>query len=96
MAASSAADEAQPEDQVVWLWPCNEQAWLHWCEVQTQWRGIGMGGATGLDYASVTAYLREAVPKRKPRADIFEGIRAAERATLAVWAAARENNKRDC
>ena len=92
--AAAGAPEPEQDKPIAWLWPCNVQAWCHWCEVQTQWR-VGMGGATGLDYAGVTAYLRDAITSRKPRTEVFEGIRAAERATLGVWAQQREDNKRD-
>jgi predicted peroxiredoxin len=53
--------------------------------VQTQWRS-GMGGATGLDYAGVRAYLDESGLAGDERKDIFTGIRAAEGATLQAWA----------
>lgn len=45
-----------------------------------------MGGATGLDYAGVQAYL-DSVPGQRPkaRAAVFEGLRAMERAALQVW-----------
>lgn len=57
-------------------------AWAHWRAVQTQWRVGGMGGATGLDYAGVRAYLSGAIKKRKKREHVFECIRAAETGTL--------------
>lgn len=60
--------------------------WDVWCDVQTQWRH-GMSGATGLDYAGVRAHLDELglVPGDERR-DIYNGIRAAERATLEARA----------
>jgi len=51
-----------------------------------------MSGATGLDYTAVCAYLDEAGLQGEPRADVWAGVRAAERETLAVWA---EQRKRD-
>lgn len=45
-----------------------------------------MGGATGLDYAGVRAYLDESGLAGDERKDIFTGIRAAEGATLQAWA----------
>lgn len=74
-----------PAPEIAWLWPCNVNAWFHWNEVQTQWR-VGMGGATGLDYAGVRAYLDEAGVAGSERTDTFKGIQAAERAVLEVWA----------
>lgn len=65
-----------------YLWPCNVGTWAHWRAVQTQWRVGGMGGATGLDYAGVCAYLSSAIKKRKKRDEVFECIRAAEAGTL--------------
>lgn len=82
------------DDEVVWLWPCNVDAWRHWCAVQTQWR-IGMGGATGLDYAGVRAYLLDYTTARKQRVEVLDGIRAAERATLDAWDIARKDRNRD-
>lgn len=76
-----AALAAGGEDEV-FLWPCNVRAWQCWCGVQTQWR-IGFGGATGLDYAAVLAYLRTAERLRGDELlEVFEGLRAAERAVL--------------
>ena len=84
---------ATPLDEVVYLWPDNLRAWQCWCGVQTQWRTGGMGGATGLDYAGVRAYLDEQGPQGEERKDIFSGIRAAERGTLDGWAAAAKQTK---
>ena len=63
-------------------------AWNAWQSVQTQWR-TGMGGATGLDYAGVRAYLDE-IDLGADRRDVFAGIQACERATLDVWSEQRE------
>lgn len=82
---------AAPTDQV-YLWPENEEAWAHWCALQTQWRS-GMAGATGLDYAAVVAYLREQGLRGDERRQVFDGIRAAETATLDVWARQRERDR---
>ena len=73
----------QPET-IQYLWPENVDAWRWWCNVQTQWR-TGMGGATGLDYAGVRAYLELQGLQADQLRDIFEGLRAAEAATLEVW-----------
>jgi hypothetical protein len=65
------------------------QAWGAWCELQSQWR-VGFGGATGLDYAAALAHLRVAHGLRgADLRDVWEGIRAAERAQLEVWSEAR-------
>lgn len=86
MLAILAVQDLEPEQRTEYLWPCNVEAWGHWRQVQTQWR-TGMSGATGLDYAGVSAYLTEqgVVQGTQERKEIFEGLRAAEAATLEVW-----------
>lgn len=86
----------KPEAEPVYLWPDNVLSWNCWQSVQTQWR-TGMGGATGLDYAGVRAYLDE-MDLGLERRDVFTGIQACERATLDVWGEQREReaaNKRN-
>jgi hypothetical protein len=78
-------------ERVAYLWPDNVVAWNCWQQVQTQWR-VGMGGATGLDYAGVRAYLDEA-DLGDERRGVFAGIQACERATLDVWAEQREREQ---
>lgn len=85
--AKVGAQEAQQQNDTVYLWPCNVPAWAAWRGVQTQWR-IGPSGAiTGLDYAGVRAWLDEqqidSAPERKR---IFAGIQAAERGALSAVA----------
>ncbi len=82
---------AQPDERIEYLWPCNVQAWAAWTGVQTQWR-TGMGGATGLDYAGVRAYIELHLPRRR-WAEVFDGVCACERATLDVWAERREREE---
>lgn len=79
------AVSSKAEPQPLYLWPCNVLAWAHWQAVQTQWR-VGMGGATGLDYAGVRAYLDECALPPQERADAWAGIRAAERGALDGFA----------
>ena len=74
----------------VYLWPENLEAWQHWQAVRTQWR-VGVGGATGLDYAGVRAYLDEMQPQ--DRAFVFRAICACEREVLDVWAQQRERDE---
>jgi len=80
-----AAAPAVADDEEVYLWPECVPLWSHWQEVQTQWR-VGMSGATGLDYAGVTAYLATVEPDEVERREAFAAIREAERAVLSVWA----------
>lgn len=85
--------DAEPDTSpVAYLWPDNVPAWNAWQQVQTQWR-VGMGGATGLDYAGVLAWLRELDCPPEDRRSIFAGIQACERATLDVWAEQREREQ---
>lgn len=71
------------------MWPDNVGAWNHWNGVATQWR-TGMGGATGLDYTGVCAYLDEQGLPADERREVFAGIQACERATLEVWSEQRQ------
>lgn len=89
MAAQSDAPEP---DELAYLWPCNVAAWGVWCDVQTQWR-TGMGSATGLDYAGVRAHLDELGLVGDERRDVYDGIRAAERATLEARAELAEQEQ---
>lgn len=83
----------QPDgERVAYLWPDNVAAWNCWHGVQTQWR-VGMGGATGLDYAGVRAFLDEQQLAGDERREVFAGIQACERATLDVWAEQRERQE---
>ena len=79
-------------ERVEYLWPDNLLAWGAWQGVQTQWR-VGMGGATGLDYTGVRAWLDEQGGTGPERRDLFAGIQACERATLEVWAEARDREQ---
>lgn len=45
-----------------------------------------MSGATGLCYAGCSAYLDELGHTGPERRSIWQGLMAAERATLDVWA----------
>ena len=74
------------------LWPENLLPWECWHAVQTQWR-MGMGGATGLDYTAVLAYLKDGkgLPG-KERREVFGLLQLCERETLRVWAEKRERD----
>lgn len=89
----AAGMHAAQTDEVAYLWPCNTTAWLCWQAVQTQWR-IGMGGATGLDYAAVLAHLRAIVGLQgKPLRRVFSAIQAAEAEVLQFWSESRESER---
>jgi len=87
---SPAADDPEPERNVVYLWPECVPAWHHWQRLQTQWR-VGVAGREGLDYAGVHAYLDQHAPRRGARRRaLFAGIQACEVACLNYWAELRE------
>lgn len=50
-----------------------------------------MGGATGLDYGGVLAYLKVQRLRGKARREVFAGIQAAERGTLRGMAEKAKN-----
>ena len=81
-----------PETRTEYLWPECLPLWRHWQAVQTQWRA-GMGGATGLDYAGVAAYLSEVGVEGEDRRECFGAIRACEGETLEVWAQQRKERE---
>ncbi len=88
----------EPKDQpaqLEYLWPCNVKYWAMWCELQSQWR-VGMGGATGLDYAAAIAHLRTAHGLRGKRLQKAWGcMRAAEQGILQAMAEAAAERKKD-
>lgn len=65
--------------------------WCLWRDVETQWRGGGMGGSTGLDYPGVWAVIGQRFRPRERRL-VFWLIQGMEEATLAVW---REREARE-
>lgn len=67
------------------LWPCNVQAWGHWCAVQTMWAVDG-GVRTGLRAADVLAYLGQVARLRADeRARTYTLLQACEREALQVY-----------
>lgn len=83
-----------PDDDIVYLWPENAQAWQFWIAIQTQWRH-SMKGITGLDYAGVIALLNEFIDPGDERRSIFAGIRACEIAALSEFSEQRERAQLD-
>lgn len=86
------ADDAAAD--VIYLWPECVEAWRHWQALQTQWRYGGAGGATGLDYAGVRAYIDEqGIRPRAQRRELFACIQACEAASLDAWAESRSRQQ---
>ena len=75
--------QGRANERPLYLWPENVRAWHCWLDLQTQWR-VGVSGITGLDYPGVRAYLDEEGLQPDERADVWRGVRAAERAVLEV------------
>jgi len=73
-----------------WLWPENEEAFLFWLELQTQWN-VGNAGPVGLNYAGVDVCLRRGDIRPRDRNRIFRLMQAMERAALDEWAQRRNS-----
>lgn len=86
------SDAAAPDvvQDVFYLWPCNVLVFRLWGKLRTQWRA-GPVGHTGLDYASVIAYMRSVarIPSKQWN-DTFAGLQAMEAAALQEWAEMRD------
>lgn len=63
------------------VYPDNLQSVNIFQDMLTQWR-VGMGGATGLDYAALPAVLRFRGIFRKDQSQVFDDIQIMERAAL--------------
>lgn len=72
------------EEEEVEVWPQNWRAVKLFIAVSTQWR-VGMGGATGLDYAAVAAAMDMQGIKKKARNRLFADVRIMEAAVLEMW-----------
>ena len=57
--------------------------------MSTQWR-IGMSGATGLDYTTLTQVMRMCGVKAANRADVFADVRTLEDAALETMREAKK------
>ncbi len=75
-------------DEEFWLWPENEQVFLLWMEVQTQWT-VGPAGPIGLNYAGVDVCLVRGDIPRRDRNKAFKLVMLMERAALEEWASRR-------
>jgi hypothetical protein len=68
-------------DDVVEIWPENEQAWRLFCYAQTQWR-VGASGASGLDYTPVQHKMDRMRLSPEEYEELEEDIRTMEFAAL--------------
>jgi hypothetical protein len=84
-----AALRRQIEERLVDVYPENVTPLRVFSAMATQWR-VGMGGATGLDYAVLPAVFDLfRVRKTRERARVFAALRVMEGEALRVWAEAR-------
>jgi hypothetical protein len=77
-----------PEDyasEVVEVWPENERVYFLFLDLQTQWR-VGMGGATGLDYAVLFMKLDRMRLTDEEAEELEQDIRTMEHEALRVMA----------
>lgn len=71
------------------MWDVNWPAFDVLNEMSTQWR-VGVGGATGLDYAAFPVVASLLGYKKKHHADIFQDLRIMENEALITMG---ENRK---
>lgn len=93
LAAMGVPPERWPEmleKAVTEIWPGNWPAFQVFSAMTTQWR-VGMGGATGLDYAVLPTVMDIVGIRKKARRDVFAAVREMENEALAIFA---ERNKR--
>lgn len=84
------AEEAlELDEDEFWLWPENEEAFVLWLGLQTQWT-VGTQGATGLNYPGVEVCMRlRGIRRPKDRERLFGLIQVMEHACLEEWARRR-------
>jgi hypothetical protein len=76
------------QETEVLIWPENELAYGVFVRLLTQWR-VGMGGATGLDYTAVLAFIRTLRLSRVEAEELFADIQVMESAALEAMAEKR-------
>jgi len=81
-------EEIVIDDDEFWLWPENEDAFLLWLSIQTQWV-MGAAGPAGLNYSGVEACMRMQGVGKKQQRQLFESIWTMECAALEEWASQR-------
>lgn len=81
-------DEIPPE--IIEIWDINWPAFSVFHSMSTQWR-VGMGGATGLDYATLPIVAKLIGYKNKEVQDMFPDIQVMENEALITMG----ENKQD-
>lgn len=80
--------EIPPE--IIEVWDVNWSAFCVFHSMSTQWR-VGMGGATGLDYAAIPVVAKMIGYKKKEVQDMFPDIQVMENEALITMG----ENKQD-
>ncbi len=82
----------QDEPEQFEVWPENAQTFKIFMSMATQWRWIpGMQPQRdGLDFTTFELEMSAAGVKKKQVTDVFQGIKAMERAALNAWRAAQK------
>lgn len=76
------AEDIDLGDTPVPVWPENVTAVRVFLAMDTQW-SIGMGGASGLNYAALSEVWRRLKVPPDERDEAFDGLRVLEKAALA-------------
>ena len=75
---------AYAAQEPVVVWPDNRQAVEVFRAMDTQWLAAGMGGATGLNYASLPSVWEAMGLTPEERQETFEPLRWLEKAALTA------------
>lgn len=85
--------EADTPENVFYLWPKSVKTWGIWQRLQSMWR-TGMAGRDGLDWPSVTTWLRHAERMgAKDLASTLQTLRVMEASALNAWAEQRQKQE---
>lgn len=78
-------EQASKVHTAVQVYQDNRATWQAWLDLGTQWYRAGMTGVqTGLNYASVVAWMQINVPRRK-RKGLLAELAVMERAALEAF-----------
>ncbi|WP_430229943.1 DUF1799 domain-containing protein [Nitrosomonas communis] len=72
------------------IWPENEEAFMLFNSLATQWRISFTGSFIGLNYPSIESSMNMLGTKKKRKAELFNDIKIMERAALPIL-----NRKKD-
>lgn len=90
-AEAALAARKPPDTEPFELWPENEEAFVIFCALQTQWHlvsGAARTARAGLMYSEATSYMRERGLRRARRLELLEDLRVMERSALETWSKA--------